>query len=123
MTAPLISPAWLLTIYCTLVVLASLSGGWLLIIMRPTHTRLQVAISFVDRQSGKPAGTIGPLVQYVSRLSERKCLSAPLMPNCVQHRPCNLLNFLLGQILALRQSVNLLVRERIAIPADVKDVQ
>ena len=47
MTAPLISPAWLLTIYCTLVVLASLSGGWLLIIMRPTHTRLQVAISFV----------------------------------------------------------------------------
>jgi zinc and cadmium transporter len=47
MTAPIISPYWLLTIYCTLVVLASLSGGWLLIIMRPTHTRLQVAISFV----------------------------------------------------------------------------
>ena len=47
MTEPIISPAWLLTIYCALVVLASLCGGWLLILMRPTHTRLQVATSFV----------------------------------------------------------------------------
>jgi zinc and cadmium transporter len=41
------SPVWLLTIYCTLVLLASLVGGWLLLIIRPTHTRLQMAISFV----------------------------------------------------------------------------
>ena len=41
------SPAWLLTIYCALVLLASLLGGWLLLIIRPTHTRLQLAISFV----------------------------------------------------------------------------
>src|SRR3974390_3090944 len=41
------SPVWLLTIYCTLVWLASLLGGWLLLIIRPTHTRLQMAISFV----------------------------------------------------------------------------
>jgi len=43
----MISPHWLLTIYCVLVMLASLCGGWLLIHMRPTHTRLQVATSFV----------------------------------------------------------------------------
>jgi zinc and cadmium transporter len=43
----MISPHWLLTIYCVLVMLASLCGGWLLILMRPTHTRLQVATSFV----------------------------------------------------------------------------
>ncbi len=41
------SPLWLLTIYCVLVLLASLVGGWLLLIVRPTHTRLQMAISFV----------------------------------------------------------------------------
>src|SRR5450432_3435673 len=46
-TAPLISPAWLLVSYCVLVVLASLAGGWLLLIIRPTHTRLQLATSFV----------------------------------------------------------------------------
>jgi zinc and cadmium transporter len=39
--------AWLLTIYCLLVVLASLAGGWLLLITHPTHRRLQIAISFV----------------------------------------------------------------------------
>lgn len=41
------SPAGLLMIYCVLVLLASLVGGWLLLIIRPTHTRLQLAISFV----------------------------------------------------------------------------
>ena len=41
------SPVWLLTIYCVLVLVASLVGGWLLLIIRPTHTRLQMAISFV----------------------------------------------------------------------------
>ena len=46
MTEP-ISPNSLLAIYCALVMLASLCGGWLLILMRPTHTRLQVATSFV----------------------------------------------------------------------------
>jgi len=43
----MISSGWLLTIYCLLVLLASLAGGWLLLIIRPTHARLQVAISFV----------------------------------------------------------------------------
>jgi len=38
---------WLLTIYCALVLVASLAGGWLLLIIHPTHTRLQMAISFV----------------------------------------------------------------------------
>lgn len=41
------SPVWLLTIYCFLVLFASLIGGWLLMIVRPTHTRLQIAISLV----------------------------------------------------------------------------
>jgi len=42
-----ISPNWLLASYCVLVLLASLAGGWLLLIIRPTHARLQIAISFV----------------------------------------------------------------------------
>jgi zinc and cadmium transporter len=42
-----LSPISLLTIYCALVLLASLAGGWLLLIIRPTHTRLQTATSFV----------------------------------------------------------------------------
>ena len=37
----------LLIIYCALVLVASLVGGWVLFIIRPTHTRLQMAISFV----------------------------------------------------------------------------
>ena len=34
--APLISPAWLLFIYCALVMLASLAGGWLLLFIHLT---------------------------------------------------------------------------------------
>jgi zinc and cadmium transporter len=41
------TPVCLLTIYCALVLLASLAGGWLLLIVRLTHTRLQTAISLV----------------------------------------------------------------------------
>jgi zinc and cadmium transporter len=41
------SPVLLLTIYCVLVLLASLAGGWVLLVIRPTHTRLQLATSFV----------------------------------------------------------------------------
>ncbi|MGD0745486.1 MAG: ZIP family metal transporter [Verrucomicrobiota bacterium] len=37
----------LLAIYCALVLVASLAGGWVLLIIHPTHTRLQMAISFV----------------------------------------------------------------------------
>src|SRR5271154_240183 len=40
-------PDLLLAIYCALVLLASLAGGWVLLIIRPTHTRLQLATSFV----------------------------------------------------------------------------
>jgi zinc and cadmium transporter len=43
----MISSVWLLTIYCVLVLVASLAGGWLLLIINPTHRRLQMAISFV----------------------------------------------------------------------------
>jgi len=45
--AQLVSPAWLLVIYCALVMLASLAGGWLLLFIHLTHTRLQMAVSFV----------------------------------------------------------------------------
>lgn len=41
------SNLWLLIIYCALVLVASLAGGWLPLLVRLTHTRLQVAISFV----------------------------------------------------------------------------
>jgi zinc and cadmium transporter len=47
MNETVISPGWLLAIYCGLVLLASLAGGWLLLVIRPTHTRLQLATSFV----------------------------------------------------------------------------
>lgn len=43
----MIGSNWLLAIYCALVLLASLLGGWLPIVVRLTHTRLQVAISLV----------------------------------------------------------------------------
>jgi zinc and cadmium transporter len=45
--APLLSPAALLAVYCVLVLAASLAGGWLLLLIRLTHTRLQMAVSFV----------------------------------------------------------------------------
>ena len=47
MTDSVISSNWLLAVYCLLVLLASLAGGWVLLILRPTHARLQIAISFV----------------------------------------------------------------------------
>ena len=47
MTAPLISPGELLAVYCVLTLLASLAGGWLLLAIHLTHTRLQMAVSFV----------------------------------------------------------------------------
>jgi zinc and cadmium transporter len=37
----------LLAIYCLLVLLASLAGGWVLLAMHLTHARLQTAVSFV----------------------------------------------------------------------------
>ncbi len=47
MTENIISPGWLVAIYCALLTVASLAGGWFLLIIRPTHSRLQIAISFV----------------------------------------------------------------------------
>src|SRR3984885_2541641 len=47
LTAPLISPGGLLAVYCVLTLLASLAGGWLLLAIHLTHTRLQMAVSFV----------------------------------------------------------------------------
>jgi zinc and cadmium transporter len=46
-TAPRLSPGGLLAIYCVLVLLASLAGGWLLLAIHLTHTRLQMAVSLV----------------------------------------------------------------------------
>lgn len=43
----MLHPLYLLAIYCALVFAASLLGGWVLLIIHPTHTRLQVATSFV----------------------------------------------------------------------------
>ena len=42
-----ISPLGLLLAYCGLTLLASLAGGWVLLLVRLTHTRLQLATSFV----------------------------------------------------------------------------
>lgn len=38
---------WLLAVYCALIVLASLAGGWLPFLLHLTHTRMQLMISFV----------------------------------------------------------------------------
>lgn len=43
----MISSGWLLVVYCAFVLVASLTGGWLPLMVRLTHTRLQLAISFV----------------------------------------------------------------------------
>jgi zinc and cadmium transporter len=47
MSIDLFSPTLLLVIYCALVLLAALAGGWLILAFRLNHTRLQVAISTV----------------------------------------------------------------------------
>ncbi len=41
------SPPLLLTVYCVLILVASLAGGWIPLFVRLTHTRMQVATSFV----------------------------------------------------------------------------
>lgn len=41
------SPPLLLALYCFLIVAASLAGGWLPMLMRLTHTRMQLMMSFV----------------------------------------------------------------------------
>jgi zinc and cadmium transporter len=41
------SPILILVIYCVMVFFASLAGGWFTLVINLTHTRLQVAISFV----------------------------------------------------------------------------
>jgi zinc and cadmium transporter len=46
-TPPLLSPAWLLLVYCALVLATSLAGGWVLLLIHLNHTRLQLAVSFV----------------------------------------------------------------------------
>jgi zinc and cadmium transporter len=47
MNHAVISPTAQLAIYCVFVLLASLAGGWLLLALRLTHARLQMAGSFV----------------------------------------------------------------------------
>lgn len=43
----MIHPTWVLVVYCLLVLIASLVGGWLLLVVRLNHLRLQLATSFV----------------------------------------------------------------------------
>jgi zinc and cadmium transporter len=42
------SPAMTLILYCAAIVAASLAGGWLPMLVRLTHRRLQVALSFIS---------------------------------------------------------------------------
>lgn len=42
------SSTTVLALYCALVLLASLAGGWLLLALKWNHTRLQTAVSFVS---------------------------------------------------------------------------
>ena len=47
MNLPLDSPVVLLAIYCLLALAAALAGGVMPMVVKLTHTRLQVAVSFV----------------------------------------------------------------------------
>lgn len=47
MTDILESPKLMLTLYCVAALVAALAGGWLPLLVRLTHTRLQLAVSFV----------------------------------------------------------------------------
>lgn len=40
--------AWLLTVYCVAILAASMAGGWLPLVLRPTHIRLQTYLSFAS---------------------------------------------------------------------------
>lgn len=42
------TPAALLTIYCLVILIASLAGGWVTMLVRLTHRRLELALSFVS---------------------------------------------------------------------------
>lgn len=44
---PLMSPLALVAVYCLLIIAASLTGGWLPVILRLTHTRMQLMMSAV----------------------------------------------------------------------------
>jgi zinc and cadmium transporter len=48
MSHAMTASVWWLTIYCAMVWLASLAGGWLPLVVHLTHTRLQLAISLVS---------------------------------------------------------------------------
>jgi zinc and cadmium transporter len=41
------SPYWLAAVYSLMILLAALAGGWVPMVVRLTHTRMQVALSFV----------------------------------------------------------------------------
>ncbi len=47
MNSPADSPMVMLAVYCIAVLLASLAGGWLPTLLRLTHPRLQLSVSFV----------------------------------------------------------------------------
>jgi len=47
MNEPTTSPTLLLLVYIALIIAASVAGGWIPLVIRLTHTRMQVAISFV----------------------------------------------------------------------------
>jgi zinc and cadmium transporter len=42
------SPLWLLFIYALICIVASLAGGWVPLVVKLTHRRMQIAISFVS---------------------------------------------------------------------------
>ncbi|MHB8898799.1 MAG: ZIP family metal transporter [Thermoguttaceae bacterium] len=45
--SPRMSPTVLLSVYCVLILVASLAGGWIPLVVRLTHRRMQIAASLV----------------------------------------------------------------------------
>lgn len=72
------TPAVLLTMYCCLIVLASLAGGWLPALFRLSHLRMQLLMSLVG---GMMIGVacLHLLPQAISQLNHLPWLSASLL--------------------------------------------
>jgi zinc and cadmium transporter len=72
------APAVLLVIYCCLIVLASLTGGWLPSILRLSHLRMQLLMSLVG---GMMIGVacLHLLPQAVAQLNDLRWLSSSLL--------------------------------------------
>jgi zinc and cadmium transporter len=79
------SPAVVLTIYCVLILLASLIGGWIPLWINLTHKRMELAVSFV---AGVMLG-VGLLIMLphavMARMEPAASVASELHPHATSH--------------------------------------